>query len=119
MKPRQLRHRLEKAAKLLVVVQKHAPEVHCNFDADKGNEGHLILDFAQSGMSPSKIIALGKELESRDYKFTEKKSPWLGQITYTGRTEEKPTVLLTLPIQQDRLAINEPAVEKDFCFKEK
>lgn len=117
MKARQLRHRLEKAAKLLVSVQKHTPEVHCNFDADKGSEGHLVLDFAQSGTSRSKMIALAKELESRDYKFTEKKSPWLGQITYTGRSEEKPTILFTLPIKQDRVAINEPAIEKEYLFK--
>ncbi len=116
MNARHLRHRLEKAAKLLVIVQKHTPEVSCNFDEDKGNEGHLILDFAGSGMSRSKMKSLGEDLESRDYTFTEKKSPWLGQITYTGRAKEKPTIVITLPINQDRLAINEAEPEKPYRF---
>lgn len=118
MKPRSMRHRLEKVAKLLVVVQKHTPEVSCVIDEDKGREGQLILDFAGSGMSRSKMNALGKDLEGRGYSFTEKKSPWLGQITYTGRTNEKPTIVLTLPINKDRLAINEEAPEKAYRFAE-
>jgi hypothetical protein len=118
MNPRHLRHRLEKTAKLLVIVQKHTPEVSCNFDEDKGNDGHLILDFANSGMSRAKMDSLAQELESRDYTFTERKSPWIGQITYTGRAKEKPTIVLTLPIHQDRLAINEAAPERPYRFTE-
>lgn len=116
MQPRSLRHRLEKASKLLVIVQKHAPEVSCVIDEEKGREGHLILDFAGTGMSRSKMNNLGKDLESRGYSFTEKKSPWLGQTTYTGRANEKPTVVLSVPINKDRLAINEETPERAYRF---
>lgn len=116
MNPRSLRHRLEKICKLLVLVQKHTPEVHCLVREDKGECGHVVIDFAGSGMSRSKMNALGKELESKGYVFTEKKSPWLGQTTYTGRDSEKPTVLFTLPIVKDRLVITEEAIEKAFTF---
>jgi len=60
--------------------------------------------------------ALGKDLESKGYKFSEKKSPWLGQITYTERDNEKPTIVFSIPIVIDRLAINEEAPEKPFRF---
>jgi hypothetical protein len=116
MKPRSLRHRLEKAAKLLVTVQKHTPEVTCILNEDKGENGHLVVDFSGSGMSRSKMTALGKDLESKGYRFTEKKSPWLGQITYTGRDADKPTIIFTIPIVKDRLAINEEAPEKPYKF---
>ena len=116
MNPRSLRHRFEKSAKLLVLVQKHAPEVDCIFDPDKGSNGHLILDFATRGMSRSKMVSLGKDLQNKGYQFTEKKSPWLGQITYTGRADDKPTIILALPITKDRLAINEEAPEKPYNF---
>lgn len=118
MNPRNLRHRMEKASKLLVVVQKHTPGVNCVMDEEKGDNGHLILDFADSGMSRSKMNALGEDLESRDYTFTEKKSPWLGQVTYTGRADDKPTVVLTIPINIDRLAIDDQAPEKAFRFSD-
>ena len=116
MKPRKLRHRLEKVAKLLVIVQKHTPEVGCVIDEGKGDGGHLILDFAGSGMSRSKMNALGKDLEGKGYKFAEKKSPWLGQTTYTGRANEKPTIVLTVPVNIDRLAINDQAPEQPYRF---
>ncbi|HKK18106.1 MAG TPA: hypothetical protein VJ952_05435 [Opitutales bacterium] len=118
MNPRNLRHRLEKAAKLLVVVQKHTPGVTCVIDEEKGSNGHLILDFAGSGMSRSKMNALGKDLEGRDYNFTEKKSPWLGQVTYTGRADDKTTVVLTVPINIDRLAIDQQEPERAYRFSE-
>lgn len=116
MNPRNLRHRLEKASKLLVVVQKHTPGVNCVMDEEKGSNGHLVLDFADTGTSRAKMNALGKELESRDYSFTEKRSPWLGQTTYTGRADDKPTVVLTVPINIDRLAIDDQAPAKAFRF---
>ncbi len=116
MKPRSLRHRLEKAAKLLVIIQKHTPDVDCRLDEDKGTDGHLVADFTDSGMSRSKMVALGKELESKGYRFTEKKSPWLGQTTYQGKADEKPTVVLTQPITKDRLAINEDSPEHPYTF---
>lgn len=116
MKPRSLRHRLEKASKLLVIVQKHAPEVSCVLDEDKGEHGHLVVDFSGSGMSRGKMNALGKDLESKGYQFVEKKSPWLGLITYTGKDAEKPTVVFSVPIVKDRLAINEEQPGKPFRF---
>ncbi|PXA05227.1 hypothetical protein DDZ13_04505 [Coraliomargarita sinensis] len=118
MNPRKLRHKLEKVSKLLVVVQKHTPGVNCVVDEEKGESGHLVLDFAGTGMSRSKMNALGKDLESRDYTFTEKRSPWLGQTTYTGRADDKPTVVLTVPINIDRLAIDDQAPEKAFSFSD-
>lgn len=116
MKPRNLRHRLEKVAKLLVTVQKHAPEVRCVIDEEKGNNGHLVLDFADSGMSRTKMNALGKDLEGKGYSFTEKKSPWLGQTTYAGRSQDKPTIMLTVPIHKNRLAINDESPERPYSF---
>ncbi len=117
MKPRSLRHRLEKICKLLVVIHKYTPEVDCLLHEDKGENGHVVVDFSGSGMSRSKMTALGKDLEGKGYRFTEKKSPWLGQTTYTGRDADKPTVLFTLPIVKDRLAINDASDEKTFSFK--
>lgn len=116
MKPRSLRHRLEKIAKILVLVQKHTPDVDCVIHEDKGDCGHIVLDFMGSGMSRTKMNALGKDLEGKGYTFSEKSSPWLGQITYTGRDSGKPTVIFTLPIVKDRLAINEEAPEHSFSF---
>ena len=116
MKPRSLRHRLEKSAKALVIIQKHAPDVDCILDENKGELGHLILNFADSGISQSKIIALGKDLEHKGYHFKEKKSPWLGQTTYLGKANEKPSIVITLPIVKDRIAINEGAAEQPYSF---
>lgn len=107
MKPRQLRHRLEKASKLLVIIQKHVPDVDCRVDEDKGENGHLVADFTNSGIDPRKMIALGKDLENKGYQFTQKKSPWLGQISYQGVANDKTTIVLSQPINKDRLAINE------------
>ena len=116
MKPRSLRHSLEKAAKILVIIQKHTPDVECTHDELKGDSGYLMLDFAGSGMSRNKMVALGKDLESKGYRFTEKKSPWLGQITYLGRADDKPTVVMTLPIVKDRVGINEDLPEAAYSF---
>jgi hypothetical protein len=116
MKPRSLRHRLEKSAKTLVIIQKHAAEVDCILDENKGEFGHLILNFAGNASSHSKILALGKDLEHKGYHFKEKKSPWLGQTTYVGKAHEKPSIVITLPIIKDRLAINEGASEQPYSF---
>lgn len=116
MKPRSLRHRLERAAKVLVLIQKHTPEVECRLDEDKGEHGHIILDFAGTGMSRSKMTQLGRELESKGYRFTEKRSPWLGQTNYCGRASEKPTVVMTVPIVKDRVAITDGTSEQPCSF---
>ncbi len=119
MKPRSLRHRLEKSAKALVIIQKHTPEVDCTLDENKGEYGHLILNFESSDISQSKIVALGKDLENKGYRFKEKKSPWLGQTTYLGKADEKPSIVITLPIMKDRLAINEDSPEQPYSFSSK
>lgn len=116
MKPRSLRHSLEKAAKILVLIHKHTPDVECTHDELKGDNGYLILDFAGSGMSRNKMVLLGKDLESKGYHFTEKKSPWLGQITYLGKSDEKPSVVMTMPIVKDRVGINEDLPEEHYSF---
>ncbi|MBT4758446.1 MAG: hypothetical protein HOO08_08670 [Opitutae bacterium] len=115
MNPRSLRHRLEKAAKALVLIHKWTPKVNCLFDQDKGENGHLILNF-DDGDSID-ITALGKDLENRGYRFRVKKSPWLGQVTYLGKAEDKPAILMTLPITKDRLAINEDSPEQSYSFR--
>ncbi|MEN8661630.1 MAG: hypothetical protein ACN4GF_10500 [Lentimonas sp.] len=116
MKARSLRHRLKKAAKLLVLVQKHTPDVDCRLDEDKGEHGHLIVDFQGTNTSRIKVICLGKDLESKGYRFTEKKSQWLGQTTYLGKSEDKTTAVLTLPITKDRMNINQDAPERAYSF---
>lgn len=108
---------MERSAKILVVIQKHTPEVRCQFHAERGESGHLVVNFSETGMSRTKMNLLGKDLESKGYRFTEKKSPWLGQTTFTGHAEEKPTILLTQPITKDRLAINDSPPEQAFSFK--
>jgi len=118
MIPRNLRHRLEKASKLLVIVQKHSPEVSCMINAERGQDGYLILDFSKSENSGNRMKSLGSDFERRGYAFTEKRNAWLGQTTYTGRAVDKPTILMTCPIQQDRLAINESTTETSFRFSE-
>jgi hypothetical protein len=115
MKPRSLRHRIEKAAKALVLIQKHTPNVDCIIDEDKGEHGHLILKF--DDIDISKINTLGKELESKGYQFKQKKSPWLGQVTYFGKAEDKTSIVITRPINKDRLAINENSPEQPYSFK--
>ncbi len=115
MKPRSLRHRLEKAAKALVVIHKHTPNVDCLLDEDKGKHGHLILKFDDG--DSSKMAALGKDLENKGYRFRVKKSPWLGQITYLGKADDRPSIVITRPIAKDRIAINEDSPEQPYSFK--
>ncbi|MEM1222679.1 MAG: hypothetical protein AAGH40_07930 [Verrucomicrobiota bacterium] len=116
MKPRSLRHRFEKAAKLLVIIQKHAPDVDCQLHDQKGDHGLLVVDFSGSGMSRTKMVQLGKDLESKGYSFHEKKSPWLGQVTYLGKADDKPLVNITLPMVKDRVGINEELQDKPYSF---
>jgi hypothetical protein len=115
MKPRSLRHCIEKAAKALVLIHKWSPNVDCLLDEDKGEHGHLILNF-DDGES-SKMTALGKDLENKGYRFRVKKSPWLGQVTYLGKADDKTAIVMTLPITKDRIAINEDSPEQPYSFK--
>ena len=88
----------------------------CILDENKGEWGHLIINLEGNGISQSKIIALGKDLEHKGYHFKQKRSPWLGQTTYLGKANEKPSIVITLPIVKDRLAINEGASEHPYSF---
>jgi hypothetical protein len=116
MKPRILRHCLEKAAKVLVFVQKHTPDVDCTLDEDKGASGQVILNFEGISVHQGKMIDLGKDLESKGYRFTKRKNPWLGQTTYQGRADDKPNIVITVPMTKDRLAINEESPEVSYSF---
>jgi len=46
-----------------------------------------------------------------------KKSPWLGQITYLGKADDRPSIVITRPIAKDRIAINEDSPEQPYSFK--
>ncbi len=116
MKPRDLRHLLEKAAKILVTIQKHGPDVDCSIDETKGEHGQVVIDLKETRLGWDLIKQLGKELESKGYSFVETKSPWLGTTTYRGRSGDKPTVIISVPITKDRLAINEVIPDRDFSF---
>ncbi len=87
MKPRSLRHRLEKAAKALVLIHKWTPNVNCLLDQDKGEHGHLILKFDDG--DSSKMAALGKDLENKGYRFRVKNSPMArsGHLPGQGRRQ--------------------------------
>lgn len=113
MKPRNLRHRLEKAAKLLVIVQKHLPEVLCQFADDKGEHGHLMVRLPLGG-DPRK---LGADLESRGFAFTHTRSPWLGAEIYRGSKDDQPKVVIEVEIPANRLSRGEDRAEQAFRFK--
>ena len=116
MIPRSLRHRFEKAAKLLVIVQKHAPDVDCRLDEDRGDNGTLIVNFSSNPMNLAEMDKLGRDLEGRGYRFKAKNCTWLGQKAYTGKATDKPDVILTLPSARDRVTIDEQPQERPHSF---
>lgn len=113
MKARNLRHRLEKTAKLLVIVQKHLPEVSCQFADDKGDNGHLMVRLPLGG-DPSK---LGVDLESRGFRFTRARSPWLGAEIFRGAKEGQPRVIIEVEIPANRLSRGPEVTEAPFSFR--
>jgi len=115
MKPRNLRHRLEKAAKLLVVVQKHLPDVPCQFADDKGENGHLMVRLPLGG-DPAK---LGADLEGRGFTFTKARSPWLGAEIYRGAKDGQPRIIIEVEIPANRLSRGAEVAEAPFSFKGK
>ena len=119
MYPRSLRHRLEKLAELLVTVQKFSPEIVCMIHEEKGEGGQLVVDYSSLKASLQPMQAPDSYLENRDYGFREKRSPRPGQTTYTGKNSGKSTILLTRPIERDRLAINHERDETPFRFNGK
>lgn len=120
MTPRNLRHRLEKNAKLLVIVQKYLPKVDSRFADDKGTYGHLLLHCSPANAPFDQLQKLGQELESKGYRFTKSSNAWLGQTVYKGIREEQPDVIMEVETQVNRLAIAEGANnQSEFSFKEK
>ncbi|MEM8868462.1 MAG: hypothetical protein AAGC73_09365, partial [Verrucomicrobiota bacterium] len=91
-------------------------DVDCHLHKEKGENGLLVVDFTGSGMSRSKMVQLGKDLESKGFNFVEKKSPWLGQVTYLGKADDKPSISITVPMVKDRVGINEDLPEKPYSF---
>lgn len=116
MKPRILRHRLEKICKLLVVIQKYYPDVNCVLHEDKGDHGQIAIELTSEEAAHPNMAALGGDLQTKGYQFTRKERTWLGQVSYTGRDPHKPTVVLTRPIAQDRLAIEDAEPETAHSF---
>lgn len=114
MKPRNLRHRLEKAAKLLVTVQKYFPEVDCQFADEKGAHGHLMLRLPM-GTDPAK---LGRDLEGKGFAFTRTRNPWLGVMTYRAHKEDQPDVLIEVEIHANRLNPAREIAPEPHSFKE-
>lgn len=113
MKPRNLRHRLEKAAKILVTVQKHHPDVQCQFADDKGEDGHLMVKLPLGG-DPSK---LGADLEGKGWQFTRMRSPWLGAEIYRGGKGGQPRVIIEVEIPANRLSRGPEVAEVPISFK--
>lgn len=113
MKPRQLRHRLEKSAKLLVVVQKYFAEATCSFAYEAGNDGSLIVRLPL-GTDPKK---LGADLESKGFVFKRKHNPWLGLLTYRGDKSEQPSVLIEIETAADRLNQSQEISAEAYSFK--
>jgi len=118
MKPRPLRQRIDKASKILQTIHKHAADADCRIDENRGENGHIIVDFAGSGISRRKIVALGRDLESKGYAFNRKERPWLGQVTYQGEADDRPTVVISRASMQDRLAIAEESPPEPYSFKD-
>ncbi|WOO41762.1 hypothetical protein [Rubellicoccus peritrichatus] len=113
MKPRNLRHRQEKSAKLLVIIQKYLPDCSCSFAAEKGTEGHLVVHLGSSD-DPQK---LGSDLESKGFAFTRMHNPWLGLITYKGTKGDQPSVIIESETTADRLYRGAETTAEAYSFK--
>lgn len=113
MIPRNLRHRLEKAAKLLVIVQKYLPEASCRFADEQGNHGHLIIHLPRGG-DGAKLAA---DLEGKGFTFTRTRNPWLGLMTYKGVKDDQPAVLIEIETAADRLYQGGSGTPEPISFK--
>jgi len=111
-----LRHRRKKAAKPLAIFKQFASDVICRVDKNTGDDGYSISDPIDKATPDRKIMPIRCALENKRYRFTEKKSPWLWQITYTGRAEGKSTIIITIPVSKDRMNINADEPEVPFSF---
>jgi len=119
MKPRNLRHRLEKAAKLLVLVQKHLPDADVQYAEAKAEHGELVVSCGDAYSPPENFPKLGRDLESRGFSFRRTDTPWLGLRTWRGKKDSQPDVVLQLAIQTDRSALSSDSGPHPFSFREK
>lgn len=118
MKPRSLRHRLEKASKLLVIIQKHIPEVSTRFADSSGIAGQVVVSGNHSNAGREAIRKLGKELESKGYSFKRTKNRWLGITTIHGKKEERPDIVIELETPMDRLNHAEESKSEAYSFSD-
>ncbi len=105
---------MEKAAKLLVIVQKYLPDAACRFADEQGDDGHLIVHLQRGGDGAK----LGVDLEGKGFVFTRSRNPWLGLITYKGVKTEQPTVVIEVETAADRLYHGSETAPEKFSFKE-
>lgn len=119
MKPRNLRHRLEKASKLLVVIQKHLPDVETSFAEEKGEHGEIVVSCGDAYNPPKELPKLGRDLENKGFTFQRTDTPWLGLRTFRAKKESQPNIVLQLATQTDRSALAEETGPQPFTFREK
>jgi len=117
MKPRELRHRLEKSAKLLVTIQKHLPDVEARFADDKAEAGQVIVSTHQLASSEAHISKLGVDLENKGYKFKKMTNKWLGNIIYQGYKPGQPDLLIEVETHVNRFNHAEDGRAQPFSFK--
>ncbi|MGF1449162.1 MAG: hypothetical protein ACFB20_07060 [Opitutales bacterium] len=118
MKPRSLRHRLEKSAKLLWQIQKHHADADAFFNPERGEHGQVILDFERQFQPPDWAGKLGGELEGKGYAFTRTLNPWLGECTLRGRREGQPDVIFQLGCPIDRSSVTGETRNEPWSFKD-
>ena len=119
MKPRSLRHRLEKAARLLVVIQKHMEDANAQFNEDKAEEGEVCVNCGDAYDPPKGFQKLGSDLEGRGYHFKRTDTPWLGLQVYRGKKEGHPDVLLQLNMKTNRTALAGNSEPHAYSFRNK
>ncbi|MGF1482975.1 MAG: hypothetical protein ACFBZ8_01275 [Opitutales bacterium] len=117
MKPRSLRHRLEKSAKLLWQIQKHHAEATTHFNPERGEQGLVVIDFEKMLQLPDWAAKLGIDLESKGYVFTKTLNPWLGECTVRGRREAQPDVIFQLACPIDRSSVTGETRNEPYSFK--
>jgi len=116
--PRNLRHRLEKTAKLLVTVQRFNAGAVTDFAPDKGEHGQLIILCEREHTVPQWLGKLGRGLEGRGYAFTRTHNRWLGAVFLRGKREGSPDILIQLAAPIDRESPTPPEPQPEaFSFK--
>lgn len=117
MKPRDLRHRLEKSAKLLVTIQKYIPDAETRFADDKAESGQVILTTHQVAAPEALITKLGIDLENKGYHFYKTSNKWLGNITYHGYKKSHPDIIIEVETQVNRFDHAEDGRPQAYSFK--